>query len=680
MKRIAVHTATGALIAAGLLAPQPAAAAITPAATDEGATYKTLVIGLDGGMLDYIESGNTPHMHDLMEKGTFAHSQLYATSNSPHPSQLGGSTGSGPGWSSILTGVWPDKHGVRDNSFAGKDYETYPSFLDRVEQVNPDLNTLGIASWNPVVADEGQIISPAVDEVIATSGSDDRAEEVLVERLSGTGPDVSFIQLNEPDIVGHSYGSESPLFTAALEKQDERIGNFLAAIDARETRAQENWNIIITSDHGHLPTGGHGGTHPTERATFVIAAGDDFEDRGEVHNVNVSDIAPTVLGFAGIDIDPSWGLDGVPIGTDTTDDFDALRSALKPRVDEIAVPAGTLGFTHTPPPGWSVDNSAMATGGMTEWRGWTFATQEFWSAVERGQARENFTRGREVIAVADGDEWSDAETGEGKFDSSLVTPAYDVSGASEATLTFQHSYRPWANQTAQVLVSFDGAEPIEVANYTEDVNGAETLVTAVPEGTMTAQYRFRYTGANDWFWAVDQVRFAGDSDGPGTDPVGEAGVPLVAEIEESAGALSLSVEPTDGVALQGGLEDDHLDLSGALPDVTVNDTRADAAGWSASGQSTRFSDDDQTTAIGADRLGWTPRLVEGRPGVVAGEKVDSSLTGGQGLSSPQNLATADAVGRQGSTSLAADLSLKVPATTGPGSYAATLTVSLFPID
>ncbi|WP_420323158.1 alkaline phosphatase family protein [Kribbella catacumbae] len=26
---------------------------------------------------------------------------------------------SGPGWSSIASGAWPDKHGMKDNSFSG---------------------------------------------------------------------------------------------------------------------------------------------------------------------------------------------------------------------------------------------------------------------------------------------------------------------------------------------------------------------------------------------------------------------------------------------------------------------------------------------------------------------------------------------------------------------------------
>ena len=52
---------------------------------------------------------------------------------------------SGPAWSSMLTGVWPAKHGVTNNKFTGKRYDEFPDFLTRIEQVRPDLSTAAIA-------------------------------------------------------------------------------------------------------------------------------------------------------------------------------------------------------------------------------------------------------------------------------------------------------------------------------------------------------------------------------------------------------------------------------------------------------------------------------------------------------------------------------------------------------
>lgn len=680
MRKIAHLALAGSLAAGTFLVPAAAFAAEGDAPVLQGTrTDKTLVIGLDGARLDKIEAASTPNLHALMQRGTYGHSLLYATSDTAEVSQRGAQTVSGAGWSTILTGVWTDKHNVRDNSFTGKNYAQYPSFLDRLEQVDPSIATFAASTWAPITssASNGDIVSAGIDLRLAT-GSDVKTEQAAVTYLGTQNPDVSFIHLDDIDGAGHSHGADAAQYTAELEVQDARIGRVLAAIEARPHRAAETWNVIVTADHGHLPKGGHGGRAQTERATFVIAAGDGVEARGRQENLAITDIAPTVMRQAGVAADPAWGLDGTPIGDDVTDDFDSLRPALSPRVDETGVPAGTLGFTTTPPSGWSVDNSAMPSGGVTEWRGWSFTTQTFWSAAEPGQARENFTRGRDVIAVADSDEWDDKSHGAGKFDSTLVTPAYSVAGKEQAVLSFEHSYRHDRVQVAEVLVSFDGGAPVQVAAFPTSDNGERTIVTEVPAGTRTAQYRFHYSGTNDWFWALDQVRFAAQG---GTDPAGSEGVALQAVVEEPVveGRLSMTVA-SDGapVTLEGGLDGDHLTYTAALPVVSVSDTRLEAAGWAVSGQSTAFS--TGTTTFGAEQLGWTPRLVLGKPGVVVGQRVSSVLSGGAGLSVPQTLAGADAIGRKGTSDVTADLALELPADTAPGAYGATLTMSLFPVD
>src|SRR5690242_19479587 len=65
--------------------------------------------------------------------------------------------------------------------------------------------------------------------------------------------------------------------------------------------------------------------------------------------------------------------------------------------------------------GWEI-----ASDGVTEWRGWCFATDEFWTNSERGQGRETNVRAGNVFAVADSDEWDDKAHDAGQFDSTLV--------------------------------------------------------------------------------------------------------------------------------------------------------------------------------------------------------------------------------------------------------------------
>lgn len=467
---------------------------------------KVLVIGIDGAVLSRVKEADAPHLKRLMSEGLTAESLLYAA-------PMAG-TSSGPGWSTIATGVWPDKHGVKDNSFAGKQFDTYPDFLTRAEQANPSLNTYAAADWEPIASSDagGPIFSPTVDKRLALKGDangydveDPKIAAGAAKELAQGDPDAAFVYFGEIDIAGHDHGAASQQYLDAIARSDRHIGTVLDAVTSRPTYAQENWKILVTTDHGHTASGGHGGSTPEERGTFVLAKGAGITPGSVRHDVRLVDVAATALRHVGVE--PS-GLDGAPLDTPPKDPFDSVRPKLRARTDETGIPETVRGYTHTPPEGWTVDNTKMGTGGVTEWRGWSFATDDFWSRTQRDQWRELNVRSRDVFAVADSDEWSDKEF-TGAYDSTLVSPEWQVTGGTKRTLNFRTHYRHEAGQTAQVLVSYDGGAPSVVKTYTQDVVGQpQTLELAVPEGAQKAQVRFRYAGSNNWYWAVDDVHLS----------------------------------------------------------------------------------------------------------------------------------------------------------------------------
>ncbi|MFD7877207.1 alkaline phosphatase family protein [Streptomyces sp. NPDC059766] len=482
------------LSAAALAASAGPLAAVARAAT---ATPKVLVIGLDGALLTRIKDADAPNLDALMAAGLTAPSSIYANPLAP--------TLSGPGWSTLITGVWPDKHNVKDNAFTGARFTQYPDFLTRAETAKPSLATYAVSSWAPIT---DTVFSGSVDTRVSTPSAeyDTGTTARAVARLRDGNPDAVFVQLDNIDHAGHSYGAASAQYLAAIAGADAQVGQMVAAVRSRATYAAESWLIMITADHGHTDAGGHGGSTPPERQTFLIATGPTLSPGSVRYDVKMPDVAASALAHLGIALDPAWGLDGRPVQQPVPDDFDALRPQLQTRVDETGIPAGVLGFTHTPPAGWSVDNSAMGGGGVTEWRGWSFTTDEFWTRSQTDQNRECNVRARNVFAVADGDEWSD-RTVSGSFDSTLVSPAYPVTGGRTATLTYTTYYRQESPQRGEVLVSYDGGTPVSVRTYTADVpSRTETVTLQVPAGASTARVRFRYTGGNNWYWVVDGVR------------------------------------------------------------------------------------------------------------------------------------------------------------------------------
>ncbi|MFD9353260.1 alkaline phosphatase family protein [Streptomyces sp. NPDC060031] len=491
--------ALGALTALGAHAATGAPTAPTAANTD-----KVLVIGLDGTVLDRVKAAAAPHLNGLMAQGLTARSTLYANPMA--------ATSSGPGWSTIATGVWPDKHGVKDNSFTGKNYAAHPDFLTRIENAKPALNTYAAADWEPLTSTDqnGPVFSAKVDKRLNLKGDrdgygseDPKIAAAAAAELQGQNPDAAFVYFGEIDHAGHTSGAAGQEYLDAIARVDQLVGRLLTAVQSRPTYGQENWKIVVTTDHGHTDAGGHGGSTLQERGTFVIAKGAGIPAGSVRDDVKLVDVAAIALDHVGV---TGSAIDGLALGAPDRDPFDTLRPGLQARVDETGIPAGTKGFTHTPPAGWAVDNSRMGTGGVTEWAGWAFATDEFWSRAQRDQWRELNVRSRDVFAVADSDEWDD-KSHTGAFDSTLITPKWAVSGGAAKNLTFQTHYRHEAGQSAQVLVSYNGAAPTVVKSYTADaVARSESIALQVPSGATDVQVRFRYSGANNWYWTVDDVR------------------------------------------------------------------------------------------------------------------------------------------------------------------------------
>jgi len=212
------------------------------------------------------------------------------------------------------------------------------------------------------------------------------------------------------------------------------------------------------------------------------------------------------------------------------EDFEGL--ILDPNVDEAL--AGDAVWTDTPPEGWSVDESGIpgigdpATDGVTEWAGWAFADKDWWVETAGDQDRSLFTLGSGIVAIADPDEWDDADRietpiADDPYDTWLSTPAIDISSAEAGTvqLKFDSSWRPEFDdnyhQTASITASFDGGDPIEVLLWESDEASPnykpyatnETVIVDLgnPEGAASVVLTFGlFDAGNDWWWAIDNIQ------------------------------------------------------------------------------------------------------------------------------------------------------------------------------
>ncbi len=270
---------------------------------------KVLVIGIDGLRVEALPVARTPNLDRLISSGCI--SELALT---------GAITVSGPGWSSMLTGVWMDKHNVRDNSFEGGELQRYPHFFARLKAVRPDAVTVSIVDWIPI--DEYILGTTGADIRYVCDYRDDGDAKMTTEAVGALGnfdPDAMFVYYADLDVAGHDHGFHPsvPAYIAALERVDSQVGTVLRAVRERPDYEREDWLVIVSTDHGGTIDGGHGRDIPLHRTIPLIVSGPSAA-RGRLHTTaNIVDVAATALTHLGIDIDPAWDLDGRAVGLDT---------------------------------------------------------------------------------------------------------------------------------------------------------------------------------------------------------------------------------------------------------------------------------------------------------------------------------------------------------------------------
>ena len=269
-------------------------------------TKKVLILGVDGLRPEALLRADTPNVDELLANGCFS-----------GEAQTGKYTVSGPGWSSMLTGVWWSKHGVIDNSFENRNYQRYPHFFTRAKEARPEIVTASFITWMPL--DTHLTTDDNADFRFAHEYEDDGDAKMLLEAervLANEDPDLIFFYFADVDIAGHNNGfhPDVPPYLEEIEEVDSQIGRLLAAIRSRPTYDNEDWLILLSTDHGGTLDGAHGRDEPQHRNIPYLASGSSAA-RGTIYPIpNVVDIPVTAMSHLGIDIDPAWGLDGKPSG------------------------------------------------------------------------------------------------------------------------------------------------------------------------------------------------------------------------------------------------------------------------------------------------------------------------------------------------------------------------------
>jgi hypothetical protein len=296
------------LVCGAMLAAVAGVACSTPPSPEP--SPKVLVVAMDGVRPDALARANTPTIEALIDAGCYSDS-----------AQCEDLTFSAPNWSTILHGVHRDKHLSLDNEYPETNLDAWPDFFTYLERHDPSLNTYRVITWKE--AHEGQPTGAdvAIFRDYQTQG-DELATEDVVRLLAGDhpeyadDPDAIFIFYSDTDEAGHEFGfhPDVPEYLAAIETVDGYLGRIIAAMEERSTFAEEDWLVVVTSDHGGDLEGTHSGGTPEKRTIPFLVSGSSVIGDAPFPAARNVDVAKTVLAHMGVPIDEAWGLDGHVVG------------------------------------------------------------------------------------------------------------------------------------------------------------------------------------------------------------------------------------------------------------------------------------------------------------------------------------------------------------------------------
>lgn len=265
------------------------------------AAPRVLVIGIDGLRGDTMEGATIPNLRLLLQRSAYS---FHASA------QRTGPTSSGPGWTSIFTGVGPDRHRIVGNgSYANRD-RAWPSFLLRAhEQLR--LRTAVASQWPDIVT--GIVEPEAMDE--RSTGAGAVVSSTMARLLREGRHDVHFVHFDDVDHAGHASGFRlsNPEYRGALEGVDAMVRPLLDAITERPNIAGERWLVVVTTDHGGAGTS-HGAMNLDNWDIPLVVTSPALGAELPSGTVSHLDVHPTVMRFLGSNPTASWRLDGRSIG------------------------------------------------------------------------------------------------------------------------------------------------------------------------------------------------------------------------------------------------------------------------------------------------------------------------------------------------------------------------------
>ena len=255
----------------------PILSAKTPA-PGAALTTQTVLVIVDG-MRDDISRSAMPALDTLRDYG----SDMVLTAPQPALSY--------PNWTTILTGAPQTISGVTTNWWEGP--VAPPTIMKMAASTRTSVAVVGPEDFEELYGvKRGPLVSlrPWPKGGYLSSTLIDDALRISKEST----PALLVIHLPDLDEAGHEHGGDSEEYREVAKKIDADLGRLISGLQGDST------TFIITSDHGHIGSGGHGGWEDAVVAVPAVITGNAVAMG--TGTGTLEQIAPTVAVFAGIPV------------------------------------------------------------------------------------------------------------------------------------------------------------------------------------------------------------------------------------------------------------------------------------------------------------------------------------------------------------------------------------------
>ena len=251
--------------------------ALTQAST-RPLTQQVILVTIDG--LRYDTSFQMPYLNQLRIRG--AQARLI---NSPTSSTQAA-------WTTLLTGAAPD---INEAPLFDRPYEWMPPIavdhlVAAANRAGLKVAVAGFHWWERLLAPH------AVYARYFVNGEDASADLSVTERavtfLTEFRPHLLLVTLRQVEDAGQRYGALSPEYRQAALACDENLRILASHVDL------EHGVLIVTSGHGHLDWGGHGGDEPIVLHTPFVMVGQSVA-KDDYGTAKATDITPTIAALLG---------------------------------------------------------------------------------------------------------------------------------------------------------------------------------------------------------------------------------------------------------------------------------------------------------------------------------------------------------------------------------------------